>query len=454
MFGDAKGNQGMYSTSQEIRITGLTKKATYFVRVYSKDKKEDVPELSHYRWDIIATTPNDKFTPFQSEYEGYMGNYGNTLDRWYHRAVVILWQNIDTQSIFLEFNPSKVITDTLRLAKNKTTWQNAIDSTKQFIPYWRGLKETPIKIRSIKSVFNLCIELNDIEIAFSLIIPITENIFNPKMALELGLLVKTFGKEFVPQLLKKWGKEDSYFSDLNIVDFDKLIIGLLKHKNDHVISFVEWCLSYRFDLLKKDHKSNKEGQQLAALRKASPVKIKSLIDNLKACFAANNLKTHKEIIEHILSDPHSYPAVEFSQQIIDYLKTKSTSEFKTWGFDSLLTQLLEQLRTEVIQSQRDPMDWGIKEKNICKCEYCKILNSFLQDKIINEKVWPLAKNHRQHIHQIIDQMLLPVTHKTTHEGTPHKLVLKKTKQLFTNNNIILKELNDAIKAILHLRKHY
>ncbi|HEX9542311.1 MAG TPA: hypothetical protein VGA04_29655, partial [Streptosporangiaceae bacterium] len=25
------------------------------------------------------------------EYEGYMGNYGNTLDRWYRRAAVVVW---------------------------------------------------------------------------------------------------------------------------------------------------------------------------------------------------------------------------------------------------------------------------------------------------------------------------------------------------------------------------
>ena len=29
--------------------------------------------------------------PYQSEYEGYMGNYGNTLDRWYRRAAVVMW---------------------------------------------------------------------------------------------------------------------------------------------------------------------------------------------------------------------------------------------------------------------------------------------------------------------------------------------------------------------------
>ncbi|WP_392895801.1 2OG-Fe(II) oxygenase [Streptomyces sp. LN699] len=41
--------------------------------------------------EVCATTENKDLTPYQSEYEGYMGNYGNTLDRWYRRAAMVLW---------------------------------------------------------------------------------------------------------------------------------------------------------------------------------------------------------------------------------------------------------------------------------------------------------------------------------------------------------------------------
>ena len=41
--------------------------------------------------EVCASTPSANLTPYQSEYEGYMGNYGNTLDRWYRRAAVVVW---------------------------------------------------------------------------------------------------------------------------------------------------------------------------------------------------------------------------------------------------------------------------------------------------------------------------------------------------------------------------
>jgi hypothetical protein len=42
-------------------------------------------------FEVCATTPSANLVPYESEYEGYMGNYGNTLDRWYRRAAVVVW---------------------------------------------------------------------------------------------------------------------------------------------------------------------------------------------------------------------------------------------------------------------------------------------------------------------------------------------------------------------------
>jgi len=41
--------------------------------------------------ELCATTPSVALQPYQSQYEGYMGNYGNTMDRWYRRAAVVVW---------------------------------------------------------------------------------------------------------------------------------------------------------------------------------------------------------------------------------------------------------------------------------------------------------------------------------------------------------------------------
>lgn len=59
----------------------------------------------------------DEFRPFDSEYEGYMGNYGNTLDRWYHRAAIALWQKeVEIEGVFVA-DPSEALTKLTDLLK-------------------------------------------------------------------------------------------------------------------------------------------------------------------------------------------------------------------------------------------------------------------------------------------------------------------------------------------------
>jgi hypothetical protein len=40
---------------------------------------------------VCASTPSGELAPYSQQYEGYMGNWGNTLDRWYHRAAIVIW---------------------------------------------------------------------------------------------------------------------------------------------------------------------------------------------------------------------------------------------------------------------------------------------------------------------------------------------------------------------------
>jgi len=49
--------------------------------------------------------------------------------------------------------------------------------------------------------------------------------------------------------------------------------------------------------------------------------------------------------------------------------------------------------------------------------------------------WPLAKDGRAHIHQVIDAQDLPVTHVTRRTGRPFTLVLVKTDALFEREAI-------------------
>ncbi len=54
-------------------------------------KKQPWGEIAFDLSAIVSSMPIDDWKPTSEEYEGYTGNAGNTLDRWYHRSAIVLW---------------------------------------------------------------------------------------------------------------------------------------------------------------------------------------------------------------------------------------------------------------------------------------------------------------------------------------------------------------------------
>jgi hypothetical protein len=101
------------------------------------------------------------------------------------------------------------------------------------------------------------------------------------------------------------------------------------------------------------------------------------------------------------------------------------------GFGDLAADCAVRLRARLARPQREPDDWSIElPTGDCTCELCGTLRSFLSDKSRRTFEWPIAKEHRQHIHARIDTAELPVSHLTRRQGRPYTLVLAKTDALF------------------------
>ncbi|MCE9534086.1 MAG: 2OG-Fe(II) oxygenase [Planctomycetes bacterium] len=58
----------------------------------TKGKKQPWGEISFDLSAIVSSEPIDDWKPTTEDYEGYTGNAGNTLDRWYHRSAIVIWQ--------------------------------------------------------------------------------------------------------------------------------------------------------------------------------------------------------------------------------------------------------------------------------------------------------------------------------------------------------------------------
>ena len=54
-------------------------------------KKQPWGEIAFDLPAVVSSVPIDDWKPTSEEFEGYTGNAGNTLDRWYHRSAIVVW---------------------------------------------------------------------------------------------------------------------------------------------------------------------------------------------------------------------------------------------------------------------------------------------------------------------------------------------------------------------------
>src|SRR5271166_6574236 len=88
--------------------------------------------------EVCATTPSVNLTPYQSEYEGYMGNYGNTLDRWYRRAAVVVWPRDRAFAARAEAGSQWALSE-LRTRIEAGDREGARAAAESLAPFWKNI---------------------------------------------------------------------------------------------------------------------------------------------------------------------------------------------------------------------------------------------------------------------------------------------------------------------------
>ena len=84
------------------------------------------------------------------------------------------------------------------------------------------------------------------------------------------------------------------------------------------------------------------------------------------------------------------------------------------------------LARRIAAPPRPPPDWARAGVTSCDCVDCAMLDAFLRDPRRKRERFPLRKDRRQHLHRIIDHERLDATHQTERRGSPHTLVCQKT----------------------------
>jgi hypothetical protein len=390
--------------------------------------------------EIVSEVELTETNPSREDFEGYTGNAGMTLERWYHRAAIVLWPRGHQFRVWCDAGTDGAIAGLEQLvAKLKKTSkgqdevrgecrkfaEQIIDTwqARQAKSEWDRSEQEMIKRSSLdRSAFWKSLEkLDDTRLALRMIETVMPK--DPSLSLPpdiLKWLTKQDWPGFSESILTMMSKTSKDSLWRNISGFREMVTSLkpsgdLKKFGKQLSPIVVEALE-RFDSSK---------HQTWDAPKFDRKEV--VADLIRSLLAVNDDK----LLSRFLAWQSIHPRYQLTQvgipaavELVATLKknAKGNRPIRNW-----IDEIVQVLESRTVEPPREPTDWRRESRNLdCACGDCMRLSAFLSDPTRPEARFPLAKKRRQHLHQVIALHGLDCTHETLRVGSPQVLVCKKT----------------------------
>jgi hypothetical protein len=367
---------------------------------------------------VCASTPSADLKPYDSEYTGYMGNYGNTMDRWYRRAAIVVWPRQHAFAARAEASPSWALTE-LRARLDAGDLVYARAAAESVAPFWKapgpGLLEPALRTAA---------GLEDPAVALMLLRPFAVEWLTPAHVDGLVALAARYDESWYRDLLEAWfGPRNTwrYTGDVDRKGWAGALPGLTAALRDAgTAPAAEWLLAASWDWMDDDIRSWLRYQSPATRRKQLAELGKPLAGLLAA---AGGTGLADEIVRALQEHGDDVLAC-----LLPMLRAAGPGSGAP--LEELARDCERRLTAITGRPARADDDWSVPWSGGCGCEPCGTLGGFLADRSKRTLEWPLAEARRKHVKGQISAAELPVRHETWKFGSPHTLVLTKTDELF------------------------
>ena len=413
----------------EEMIDGSTKLEWWIAP--SADRAEPV-STSVDATEVCAATPSTDLRPDSSEYEGYMGNYGNTMDRWYRRAAVVLWPRRLAFVVRAEASPGWAIDELSRRIRTGDA-AGAQENAATLAPFWASSVGAEPQRGFTAKALRLAHTLDEPALATMLLKPLGVEALAPGQAPALVALVERYGEPWARDLLVEWSGHARPWAPTAGGGRAEWIVSLVRlcesledgdgtgTATARLLVEDSWAwLGDRIGTTCGFLPPSRRDQALAQL--ARPVT--AVLESTAVIGAADLQEAVAEFLcgENDGLLPLSMHALRAA--------AKPPPRHRAAALDTLAPRCASRLEARLALPQRAADDWSIQLPEGCRCELCAVLVDFLSDRARRTFEWPLAQERRRHVHSRLDGAELPVRHQTRRTGRPYTLVLTKTEALF------------------------
>ncbi|MDX2683482.1 2OG-Fe(II) oxygenase [Streptomyces soliscabiei] len=397
--------------------------------------------LRVHDYEVCASTASADLTPYDSQYEGYMGNYGNTLDRWYRRAAVVVWPRDRSFAARGEAG-SQWALEELRAGIARGDLDTARQQAQSLAPFWKHTHPQP---ELLDCALQVAAGLDAAETAAMLLEPFQVGALSPEHASGLAAAAERYGNGWMRRVADAWFASGHRLQPQQY-QWTEQLSGLCAALRAHRAPAVAQLLSAGVWAAVDSGLRLWTATGPAEIRRAQ---LQQLALPLRHVLAAADEELRDGILAALRERGNT--VLECLMPLLRRAAEASTSaERRVAGLDAIARDCADRLRAVCERPQRAADDWSVAWAG-CGCELCAALGAFLGSRSRQVLEWPLAKEGRRHVHTRIDSAELPVRHQTRRQGRPYTLVLTKTQELFTREQTVRRQAAADLAWLMSLR---
>jgi hypothetical protein len=430
---EAKSGDGESATPELIELIDSSVELRHFVDVRGKGERVTSNVDSD---ELCFTKPSVDLDPFQSEHEGYMGNWGNTVERWYHRAAVVMWPRSRTFVIRAKASARWAIAETAKALGRKQLTE-ARKMAEQLVTFWPRIVRADDAPSIAGRALQVSRGLEDRTLAAALLRPFRVEQLTPKTAPALVGVVEQYGLPWFekscgafiasenPDRSYEGSSPDRRLSWLR--GLPTFVLAIYECGGDVAAGLARRIIAEQWAWVLGQYRGALRFRPSEVLRQLAglDVAILGVLESSVVCGAAS---VRAEVLKFLVSE--ACPARALVHVLETAEATCKRQELSVLGLAAVHDHARRVLEEAVRKPARGSDDWSISPPGGCACALCKELARFLSNRARTRLEWPIAQEKRAHVHRAIDAGELPVTHTTRRSGSPYTLVLEKTPALF------------------------
>ena len=385
--------------------------------------------------EVVAGEALDDAQPSEEEFEDYTGNAGLTLERWYHRAAVVIWPREHHFAVLCGAGTQAAIGGLEVMAKGlrrgtkqqrEATRADCVAFAGAIIDAW-----TPVRVawpgnkddQTARTKFSrLLCRLDDPGLMRRFLSEIVPNDGGAELHGDFAKLGRRHGlSAFEPELAQALDAP-SPATLLRNARVLHLLCRQPEHDKRDAAVCARLCAIAAAALERFDVQAPQNAWERRELDRAG-----LLVTLVNAMVDIGAKRPLRALLDHTLAHRELYDLTDVHLAAIFTLgpRLEAPSPPGT-AIRHWLSTCRRALRARTAEAPRAPADFRRDAELSCDCADCRALGRFLADPDERECRLPLRQDRRQHLRQTIRHNRCDVSCVTERQGRPFRLVCTKT----------------------------